>query len=55
MLNSPRRIAVVVLATLSGAALQAWADVPEAGSLGLLVGVLVAAFVPNRKSGCRIR
>lgn len=50
MLNSKRRIAVVVLGGLCGWCLQRFAAVPQAMALGLLVGLFAAPFVPAKGS-----
>lgn len=44
----------MILATLLGIAVQTWADQPDAGLLGFLVGMVVAMFVPTKNS-CSIR
>ena len=46
-LNSPRRIAVVILATLAGWALQHFAALDGALLIALLLGMLAANFVPS--------
>jgi hypothetical protein len=43
----------VILATLTGIALQQWAGLHDAGELGFFAGLVVAMFVPAKR-GCRI-
>ena len=53
MLSNPRRIAVVILASLVGFALQRWVGFPDGLAYGLLLGVVASFFVPT--GGCRVR
>ncbi len=55
MLTNPRRIAVVVLATLIGLALQTWARWPDAAINGALIGMLASLLVPSGSRSCSLR
>jgi hypothetical protein len=52
-LNSPKRIAVAVLVTAAGWAIQHFGGVPNAMIIGLFAGLFAARLVPA--SSCAIR
>lgn len=45
----------MILAALIGLALERWGSVPDAAIHGVLIGMLVALFVPPGNRSCRIR
>ncbi len=55
MLTNPRRIAVVVLATLIGLALQTWARCVGTAGGTFPAGMLASLLVPSGSRSCSLR